>query len=241
MIGCTCPVCTSTDPRNHRLRCSVLIRSAGGNLLIDTTPDLRTQLLRAKVHVIHALLYTHAHADHMMGMDDLRVVPRFLQAPLPCYCNAEVESALRRTFPYVFDPELERLPFGLLPRLDMRRIDREPFAALDHEVTPIPLWHGRMGVLGFRFGDLAYCTDTCRIPDNSWPLLQGVQTLILDCLRLKPHSTHFCLPEALDVIARLKPKRAYLTHLAHEIDHEAISAQLPSGVELAYDGLSIEF
>jgi phosphoribosyl 1,2-cyclic phosphate phosphodiesterase len=241
MIGCDCPVCSSSDPRNHRYRCSGLIRTERGNILIDTTPELRLQLLRAKVGIVHAVLFTHAHADHMYGLDDLRPIPKYLGEPVPLFCTSEVERKLRQAFSYAFAPDAMATPFGYLPKLVFRTVGDEPFTVLDERVTPIPLEHAHFSVLGFRIGDLAYCTDVSNIPRESMKRLEGLDVLVLDALRIKPHPAHFCLDEALDVIARLQPAKAYLTHMSHDIDHETISKQLPENVELAYDGLSLPF
>lgn len=241
MVGCECSVCTSADPRNQRYRCSVVIRTDYGNILIDTTPELRLQLLRAKIPLVHAVLYTHAHADHMYGLDDLRPFPKVLGGPVPLFCTTEVERKLRQAFAYAFTPEAEAQPFGYLPKLVFRNISEEPFQVLDERVTPIPLEHAHFSVFGFRIGDLAYCTDVNKISRESMKRLEGVEILILDALRLKPHPAHFCVDEALDVIARVQPAKAYLTHMSHDIDHEIISKQLPANVELAYDGLCFPF
>jgi phosphoribosyl 1,2-cyclic phosphate phosphodiesterase len=241
MIGCDCPVCRSTNPRNHRTRSSVLIGTPQGNLLIDTTPELRLQLLRERVRLVHAVVFTHYHADHLFGLDDVRLFPRQLGGPLPLYCTDEVEAVIRRAFAYAFRSENDYLPMGAIPRLVFRRITREPFEVLGQRLVPIPLEHAQYHVFGFRINDVAYCTDVNHIPEESWPLLEGLRVLILDALRFKPHPAHFSLNEALEVIDRVKPERAYLTHLAHEFDHEVINRQLPAGVELAYDGLKFEF
>ena len=241
MIGCECPVCTSSDPRNHRYRCSVLIRTDNGNILIDTSPELRLQLLRAKVSIVHAVLFTHAHADHMYGLDDLRPIPKYLGGPVPLYCTTEVERKLRQAFAYAFSAEAEALPSGYLPKLVFRNITEAPFEVLGERVTPIPLEHAHFNVFGFRIGDMAYCTDVSKIPRDSMERLRGLDVLILDALRLKPHIAHLCLDEALDMIDRLQPAKAYLTHMSHDIDHAAISERLPANVELAYDGLSFPF
>ncbi len=241
MVGCTCAVCNSANPRNHRYRCSVLIQTDQGNILIDTPPELRLQLLRAQVGIVHAVLYTHAHADHMYGLDDLRPIPRLLGGPVPLYCTNEVERQLRRSFAYAFSPEAEIQPMGFLPKLTFRNITEEPFTVLEERITPIPLEHAHFSVFGFRIGNLAYCTDVNKIPRESMHRLEGVEILILDALRLRPHPAHFCVDEALDVIDRLQPARAYLTHISHDIDHEAVSKTLPPNVEIAYDGLCIPF
>ena len=243
VIGCSCAVCRSTHPRNHRTRPSVVLSLPGGNLLVDTTPELRLQLLRENVSVVHSILYTHYHVDHLYGLDDARVFPKYLQAPLPIYCTDDVEVVIRNVFSYAFQREHENLPLGILPRLEFRRIgQREPFEVLGQRVVPIPLIHGRFPVLGFRFDDVAYCTDVNQIPEASWPLLEGVRVLILDALRDgSPHPTHFNLEQALEVIRRVRPEQAYLTHMSHEMDYEKVTAKLPSGVALAHDGLRIEF
>jgi len=242
MVGCDCPVCKSSNPKNHRYRCSVLIRAPGGNLLIDTTPELRLQLVREDVRLIHAVVYTHYHVDHLFGLDDLRIFPMLLKAPLPIYCTDEVEEVVRRAFSYAFHPGNDDLPAGLLPRLEFRRIDETPFEALGERLTPIPFKHGRFDVFGFRIGDVAYCTDVSDIPDRSWPLLEGLDVLILGALRPgKPHPSHFCIEQALEAIDRVKPRQAFLTHMSHSIEYDAISRTLPANVALAYDGLSFRF
>ncbi|MSQ93877.1 MAG: MBL fold metallo-hydrolase [Gemmataceae bacterium] len=241
MVGCDCAVCASTDPRNHRYRCAVLIRTDFGNILIDTPPELRLQLLRAKVQIVHAVLYTHAHADHMYGMDDLRPIPRLLGGPVPLYCTNEVERQLRRSFAYAFSPEAEIQPMGYLPKLTFRNITEAPFTVLEECITPIPLEHAHFNVFGFRIGNLAYCTDVNKIPKESMKRLEGVEILILDALRFRPHPAHFCVDEALEVIDRLQPAKAYLTHISHDIEHEATSKTLPPNVEIAYDGLCFPF
>lgn len=241
MLGCECAVCQSTDPRNQRYRCSAIIRTPQGNLLIDTPPELRLQLLRERIGLIHAVMFTHYHADHLFGLDDVRLFPVRLGGPLPVYCAEDVEEIIRKTFSYAFTPEAARFYTGTVPQLAFHRIGTEPFSVLSQRVVPIMLHHSRFRVLGFRIDDVAYCTDVNFIPEESWPLLEGLRVLILDALRLRPHPAHFGLDEALEVIARVKPARAYLTHMGHELDHEATNRMLPPGVELAYDGLRFPF
>jgi phosphoribosyl 1,2-cyclic phosphate phosphodiesterase len=241
MIGCDCAVCTSSDPRNHRYRCSVLIGTPRGNILIDTAPELRLQLVRQRVSLIHAVLYTHYHADHLYGLDDLRPVARYLGHPVPLYCTAEVESTIRSTFSYAFAPETADAPAGMLPKLVFQRINDEPFEVLGEMVTPVPLLHAHFDVFGFRIGDVAYCTDVSEIPPDSWPRLEGLRVLVLDALRFKPHPAHFGLYQALEVIDRLRPQQAFFTHMSHELEHEAVNRQLPPGVQLAHDGLQFTF
>jgi phosphoribosyl 1,2-cyclic phosphate phosphodiesterase len=242
MIGCNCPTCTSTNPRNNRYRCSVLIQTPRGNLLIDTTPELRLQLVRERIGMVHAVLYTHYHADHLFGLDDLRIFPMLSKGPLPLYCADDTEEVIRRAFSYAFHPGNEDLPAGLLPRIEFHRIDDSPFEILGERVIPIPLQHGRFNVYGFRIGNVAYCTDVSGIPDRSWPLLEGLDVLILDALRPgKPHPSHFSIEQAVEVIARVGPRQGYLTHMAHSIDYDVISPKLPRNVALAYDGLAFRF
>src|SRR3954447_19413989 len=233
MIGCDCAVCRSPDPRNHRYRCSVLIGTPQGNLLIDTTPELRLQLLRARVKLVHAVLFTHYHADHLFGLDDLRPVARLLGAHVPLYCTGEVEGKIRSTFSYAFGPASEELPAGWIPKLTFERITSDPFTVLGERVTPIPMEHAHFDVFGFRIGDVAYCTDVSGIPRESWPRLEGLRVLVLDALRPRPHIAHFGLDQALDVIERLRPQQAYLTHTSHELEYDEVNARLPANVRMA--------
>ena len=242
MLGCTCDVCRSPDPRNRRDRCAGLIRTPNGNILIDTPPELRLELLRAEVGLVHAVIYTHYHADHLFGLDDLRQFPRHLGGAMPVYCADDVEAVIRSTFPYVFQNAYGDAAAGYVPKLEFHRIKGgESFTVLGQRFLPVPLVHSIFRVLGFRFGDVAYCTDVNRVPEASLPLLQDLRVLIVDALRYRPHPAHFGLTESLELIAQLKPQRAYLTHLSHEFDYETVNRQLPPNVQLAYDGLSFEF
>jgi phosphoribosyl 1,2-cyclic phosphate phosphodiesterase len=239
VIGCDCPVCTSANPKNKRTRCAVVLGLPGGNLLIDTPPDLRTQLLRERVGLVEAVLYTHEHADHLFGLDDLRIFARYLGHDLPVCCDGSVEERIRRVFDYAFDPATRDYPAGGVPRLVFRPIATEPFDILGTTAIPVPLYHGRYPVLGFRFGDMAYCTDTNGIPPSSEALLQGLDVLVLDCLRRRRHPTHFSLEEAVATARRLAPRRTLFTHLCHDLDHDATNALLPPGMEVAYDGMVV--
>jgi phosphoribosyl 1,2-cyclic phosphate phosphodiesterase len=238
VIGCGCATCTSDNPRNQRMRCSLVLGLPGGNLLVDTTPDLRLQLLREKIGIVHATLFTHDHADHVFGLDDLRLFPYYLGHPMPVWCEEQVEVRIRKSFDYAFAADAMMYAGGV-PQIEFRRITTEPFELLSQRVIPIRLAHGKFRVLGFRFGNIAYCTDTNEIPPESWPLLQGLDVLILDALRQKSHPTHFSLAEAVDVARRVGAKRTYFTHMSHDLEHEATNASLPEGMELAYDGLRI--
>jgi len=238
-IGCACEVCRSTDPRDQRTRCAVILGLPEGNLLIDTPPDLRQQLLREGIGIVHTVLFTHEHADHVMGLDDLRIFPFYLGHAVPIYCEPQVEGRIRKTFDYAF-LEQEPTHAGAAPQLDLRTIGEQPFAALGALITPIRLHHGpRFRVLGFRIGNIAYCTDVNGIPDESWPLLAGLDVLILDALRHRPHATHFSLEEAVAVAQRVGAKQTLFTHISHDLGHERTNAQLPAGMELASDGLRV--
>jgi phosphoribosyl 1,2-cyclic phosphate phosphodiesterase len=242
MIGCDCTVCTSEHPRNQRMRSSVLLKLPAGNLLIDTTPEMRLQLIREKIAIVHSVLYTHYHVDHVFGLDDARIFPKRLGGALPIYCTDDVEEVIRKTFSYAFHPGNDDLPPGVLPKLEFRRITSAPFDILGERLTPIPLIHGRFDVLGFRIGNVAYCTDVSSIPESSFALLEGLDVLILDALKPShpPHPSHFNLDQALAAIGRVRPKQSYLTHMSHEFDY-ANPPAMPANVAMAYDGLRIEF
>ena len=240
-IGCECDVCQSDDPKNKRLRCALLVHLPGGTLLIDTPPDLRTQLLREKVRLIHAVLYTHEHADHVFGLDDVRLFPFRLGHPMPIYCTEDVESRIRKSFDYAFSTREQTHP-GSRPQLEFQRIDTSPFELLQTPVVPIPMKHGpHFDVLGFRIGDFAYCTDTNLIPDASIELLQGVKTFVVGALRHKPHATHYSVEEAVVVAQKVGAAQTLLTHACHDLDHETTNQMLPDGVDLAFDGQRVNF
>ncbi len=210
-----------------------------GNLLIDTTPDLRQQLLREQIGLIHAVLFTHDHADHLMGFDDIRVFYFYLGHRLPVYCEDFVEVRIRRSFDYAFTPEAANYAGGV-PQVAFHTIQPGvPFKLLGAEVVPFRLEHGRFRVLGFRFGDVAYCTDTNHIPPESQELLRGLDVLILDALRPRPHVSHYSLEEAVKMAEQIGAKRTFFTHMGHELEHASTNAQLPPGMELAYDGLRL--
>ena len=239
-LGCDCDVCTSENPRNNRTRCSIAIRSAAGTILIDTAPDMRTQLLRENIPLVHAVVYTHEHADHLFGLDDLRLFPFRLGTPVPLFCETNVEARIRKSYDYAFT-EREQTHPGATPQLVFETINEsDPFTVLDVEFQPLRLSHGpHFDVLGFRIGDFAYCTDTNLIPPTSLERLAGVDTLVIDALRKKPHPTHFSVGEACEIAQRLQPRQTFLTHVCHDLEHEETNASLPAGIELAYDGLRL--
>ncbi len=241
MIGCHCAVCTSSNPRNHRTRTGVAVNTPAGCFLIDTPPELRLQLLREKIYRIHAAVFTHSHADHIFGLDDLRVMYFYLKQPVPLYCEELVERQLRTSFNYAFLPPTPNTHVGAVPHLEFYRIGMEPISLLGVTVQPIRLYHGKLPVLGFRIGNVAYCTDVSEIPEESWLLLEDLDVLIIDALRDRPHPTHFGVDQSLEVVERIKPRQTYFTHISHSLDHDATNARLPNGVELAYDGLRIPY
>jgi len=238
-IGCPCEVCASTDPRDKRTRCAALVGLPEGNLLIDTPPDLRQQLLRERVGIVHSVLFTHEHADHIFGLDDLRLFQFYLGHPVPLYCEPLVEERIRKSFDYAFSGA-EPTHVGAVPQLTFHRIGPDPFELLGGRVAPLRLKHGpRIDVLGFRIGNVAYCTDTNGIPPESMPRLEGLDVLVIDALRNRPHVTHFSLDEAIEVARQLKPKRTIFTHMSHDLGHARTNAILPAGMELGYDGQRI--
>lgn len=241
VIGCHCPVCLSQHPRNQRTRTGVAVTTEEGTFLIDTSPELRIQLLREKIELVHAVLYTHSHADHLFGLDDLRLFGYYLKRPVPLYCEPAVEQQIRAAFSYAFAPPGPESHYGAVPQLEIRPLTLEPLELLGTTVTPIRLLHGKLPVLGFRVGNVAFCTDVSFVPEESYERLMGLDVLIVDALRDVPHQTHFGIPQALELAERVQPRRTYLTHVSHHLDYEKTNARLPTGVELSYDGLRIPF
>ncbi|WP_305043523.1 GPMC system MBL fold metallohydrolase [Geoalkalibacter sp.] len=236
-LGCSCAVCTSQTPENQRTRCSLLLSSGGRNILIDSATDLRQQALREGIGHLDAVLYTHTHADHVNGIDDLRAFNMHSGQAIPIYGDAPSIAGIQRVFAYIFDEELEP---GYRPRLEPRVIGG-PFELFGLPIQPVPLHHGSGGSLGFRIGPFAYLTDCSAIPETSLPLLRDLHTVIIDGLRFRPHSTHFNIPQAIQAMRDLHVKRIILTHLSHDIDHHRHGAALPPGAEFAYDGQRLSF
>lgn len=239
-LGCHCAVCDSNDPRDKRLRPSILLSRGGQNVVIDATPDFRTQALRAHLDRLDAVLLTHCHADHILGFDDLRPYNFRQKGPIPVYGTDDTFRVIRRVFSYIFDT---RPTLSSIPSVELREVDG-PFVLLGIPFIPVPLVHGEMEVLGFRFGRAAYMTDFSRLPESSAPLLEDLDDLILDALRDVPHPMHQTVEQALALVDRLKPKRAWFTHIAHDLPHEATNERLRKAgypqVQLAYDGLQLE-
>jgi phosphoribosyl 1,2-cyclic phosphate phosphodiesterase len=236
-IGCTCAVCHSTDAHDRRTRPSVLIQYAGKVVLIDTTPDFREQAIREGITQIDAVLYTHSHADHILGIDDLRPLSYHRDGKIPLYARAEAADYIRNMFRYIFDADYK---FGGLARLELKPVDG-PFDLFSARVEPIPVIHGESEIYGFRLGSAAYLTDFSQIPEESFSRLQDLDVLFLDGLRYKPHPTHSTVENSLRIADRLKAKRVFFTHICHDLPHEATNATLPPHVRLSYDGMKLEF
>lgn len=237
-IGCDCETCASDDPRDKRLRVSVLIEHAGQQILVDTSIDFRQQALRANLRRLDAVFITHCHVDHVFGLDDIRPF-NFRYGPMGVYANDIAWADLRRIFKYIFQPT--HFGGGLPQLIPHTVVHNSPFSfGKDLEITPLEVIHGKLPVIAYRFNDFAYATDLKTIPPESMDGLRDLDVLVLDCVRFKPHSTHLCLEEALSFIDELKPKRAFLTHLNHDVLHVRDSRLLPDNVEFAYDELVVE-
>jgi phosphoribosyl 1,2-cyclic phosphate phosphodiesterase len=238
MIGCDCDVCRSDDPRDNRSRPSVYLELDDGlRVLVDTTPDLRTQALRHGIRRVDAILFTHAHADHVMGLDEVRRFNMLTRQAMPVFGDRRTLDSLRRTFAFVFDSAAPK--GGGVPHLRLWTIGG-PFMIGRQEVVPVPIRHGTWQILGFRVGGFAYLTDCNGIPATSRPLLEGLDCLVLDALRKRPHPTHFTIEQAVVVAREIGAARTYFTHIAHELGHAATCASLPDGMALAHDGLMLD-
>ncbi|MCH7994333.1 MAG: MBL fold metallo-hydrolase [Planctomycetes bacterium] len=238
MIGCDCPVCTSSDARDKRTRPSLWIRIGTTHLLVDTAPELRLQCVANGIDCVDAVLFTHHHADHVTGLDDLRRFNWLMKKPMPCYGTPRTLDSLSNMFSYAFS-QAHDSPHSR-PELALHRIDESPFEIGEAKITPIPMLHGKLPVLGFRFGPFAYCTDCSFISDESFAKLAGTEVLVLDALRRTPHPAHFNLEQAVEAARRIGAARTYFTHITHQLAHEATNAELPDGMALAHDGLRIE-
>jgi len=236
-IGCTCAVCHSSDPRDRRTRPSVLLEYGGKFVLIDTTPDFREQAIREHVRQIDAVLYTHTHADHILGIDDLRPLSYHRENKIPLYARPESAEFLRNMFRYIFDADYK---FGGLAQVELKPIEGA-FELFGAKFTPVPVIHGETEIYGFRFGSAAYLTDFSAVPESSYPLLQDLDVLFLDALRYKPHPTHSTVEQSLRIAGTLGANRVFFTHICHDLGHEATNAKLPPNVRLSYDGMKLEF
>jgi phosphoribosyl 1,2-cyclic phosphate phosphodiesterase len=236
-IGCDCPVCHSSDPHDKRTRPSIMLEYEGRVILIDTTPDFREQAIRAQIQHVDAVLYTHTHADHILGIDDLRPLSFHRAAKIPLYARPESAQFLRNMFRYIFDADYK---FGGIAKVELKPING-PVELFGARFEPVPVIHGDTEINGYRFGSAAYLTDFSDIPEQSFPHLQDLDILFLDALRHKPHPTHSTVENSLRIVERVKPQRAFFTHICHDLPHEATNATLPPHVRLSHDGMELEF
>ena len=238
MIACNCSVCTSSDSRDDRLRSSILVQSKKTTIVVDTTPDFRTQMLREKVQKLDAVIFTHPHKDHVAGLDDIKAFNFFQHQDMDVYANELTQTALKREFPYIFTND----KYPGIPSINLHTINLEPFVIGDIPITPILVYHLKMPVLGFRFGKFTYITDANRIDQIEKNKIVGSDTLVLNALRKTAHISHFTLQEAIDLSQELNVSHAYFTHISHQLGkHQDISEELPPNIFLAYDGLTLEF
>lgn len=237
MIACGCEVCTSTDEKNKRLRSSILVQSDTTSLLVDTTPDFRTQMLRENVKKLDAVLFTHPHKDHIAGLDDIKAYNFFQQKPMEVYANELTQEALRREFFYIFAEN----KYPGIPDINLHTITNQPFIIGDITVIPIRVHHLKMPVLGFRFGNFTYITDANHIDDKEKEKIKGSEILVINALRKKEHISHFNLQQAIDLAKELKIPKTFFTHISHQLGlHVEVNKELPAGIQLAWDGLQIE-
>jgi phosphoribosyl 1,2-cyclic phosphate phosphodiesterase len=236
-IGCTCRVCTSTDPHDRRTRPSIMLEYAERCVLVDTTPDFREQALRERIARVDAVLYTHAHADHVLGLDDIRPLSFKHESKIPLYARPDTARAVQQIFSYIFDPHYK---YGSIARVEMNMIegDLDLFGA---RIEPVTVIHGKAEICGFRFGSAAYLTDLSEIPSASMERLRDLDILFLDALRHRPHPTHSTVENSLRLVEELQPRRAFFTHISHDLPHQETNRTLPDHVRLAHDGLRLEF
>lgn len=236
-IGCDCRVCTSADPRDRRTRPSIMVEYGGKRVVIDTTPDFREQALREGIRHVDAVVYTHAHADHILGLDDLRPLTFHRHGRIPLYAQAETAEVLRRMFAYIFNGDYK---YGGLAQVELHEFEG-PLELAGATYTPIPVVHGDAVIHGYRFGAAAYLTDFSEVPESSLGLLEGLDILFLDALRHRPHPTHSTVENSVGLAQRLAARRTFFTHICHDLPHEETNAALPAGIRLAHDGLKLEF
>ncbi len=244
IVGCRCPACTSLNPKDKRLRVSVfietdsIINNKPLRILIDTSPDFRQQMLVNNITDIDAVLYTHYHIDHIMGLDDIRQINQLHRKKVELFANKETAYRIKQTFSYIFDENTYK--GGGIPHVNLNEIDLSPFDVFGQKVIPIEYKHGPTNVYGYRIGDFAYLTDCNFIPDTEFAKLKGLKVLIIDALRYRRHETHFSVDEAVEVSLRIGAEKTYFTHMTHDIVHDEASGKLPAGIEFAYDGLIFE-
>ena len=236
VVGCNCKTCTSNNPKNKRMRSSIFIQEKNNDMLIDTSPELRLQMLANDITNIDLVLFTHAHADHIMGFDDLRVINWLKGESVPCYGNKDTMNKIRNIFDYIFDPLQVG---GGIPQVTLNTIKSE-FEYNNLLITPLEVKHGKLDVLGFKIKNMAYITDCSFIPENTFKKLKNIDLLIIDALRFEEHPTHMNLKEAIEVVKKINPKKAYFTHISHEMEHKETNKKLPENMELAYDGLILK-
>lgn len=239
-IACDCPVCTSSDPHNNRLRTSALIEVSGLSFVFDTSIDFRAQALREKVRRLDAVFFTHSHADHIFGLDEVRRFNHIQREPVLCYAEADTVRDIRRVFTYIFDPP-EQVGGGI-PRVELSELRiGEPVQLSGIEFLPLRVWHGRLPISGYRVGRMGYFTDCSALPEETIDALEGLEVLVLGALRRRPHATHFNLEQAVEAARRIGAQKTYFVHMSHDLDHESTNATLPAGMALAHDGLRVEF
>jgi phosphoribosyl 1,2-cyclic phosphate phosphodiesterase len=238
IIACKCSVCSSKNLKDKRLRSSILIQYNDINIVIDTGPDFRQQMLSSAITSCEAILYTHAHRDHLAGLDDIRAFNFIMQKPIDIYCETPVDKAIRREFFYAF----EEIKYPGVPEMDIHIIDETPFELFGKTIIPLRVWHHKMPVLGFKIDDFVYITDANKIDDSVKEKIKGCEVLVLNALRREHHISHFTLAEAVELCNELKPKKAFFTHISHQLGlHDDVNAELPDYIKLAYDGLELTF
>jgi len=237
MIGCNCAVCSSTDSKDNRLRSSILVNTDNFTFVIDTTPDFRYQMLRTKTNTLNAVVFTHAHKDHIAGLDDIRAYNYLMKAPMNVYASALTNDALKKDFYYAF----AEIKYPGVPEIILHEIDETPFTIGGLTIQPILVWHHKMPVYGYRFNDFTYITDANRIDDDQKEKIKGSKVLVLNALRREPHISHFTLQQAIDLAEELQIPQVYFTHISHQLGlHKEVELELPNHIHLAYDGLVVE-